>query len=177
MNTIQTYDSKTIFYHWTSAVLILGLWILGQSIDIFPKGPNRINARSVHIICGLILAILLVVRLGWRMQGGIKLPPSVPGLVGKSGVGVHYVLYLLVIFTILLGILAVWVRGDILFNVFQVSALDPTNKPLRKTVVEFHELCANTLLFLSLGHGLIAVWHHKIIKDEVLIRMWPGIRK
>lgn len=24
-------------------------------------------------------------------------------------------------------------------------------------------------------HALIAIWHHKIVKDDVLKRMWPGL--
>ena len=174
---MQRYDSKTVFYHWSCAILILGLWVLGQSIDFFPKGPERINARSVHIVCGLVLGFLLFLRLRWRVQGGVRLPSLDDGFVGKLGIGTHRFLYLLIAFTIALGVAAVWIRGDNLFNLFQIPAFDPANKLLRKTAVQLHELCANSLLFLSLGHGLIAVWHHKIIKDEVLIRMWPGIRK
>ena len=176
MNNIPTYDSKTIFYHWTGAALILVLWILGQSIDLFPKGPVRVNARSVHIVCGLILAVLVIRRLCWRIQGGVRLPRSEPGLVGLLGVGMHHLLYFLVALTVILGISAAWIRGDILFNVFQIPAFDPANKPLRKAVVELHEWCANSLLVLAAGHALIAIWHHKILNDGVLKRMWPTIR-
>ena len=43
----DTYDRRTIVYHWASAALVLGLWIAGQCIDFFPKGTPRITVRSL----------------------------------------------------------------------------------------------------------------------------------
>lgn len=36
------YDTRTIALHWTTAVLVLVLWIIGQTDDFIPKGaPHR----------------------------------------------------------------------------------------------------------------------------------------
>src|SRR3954447_25595785 len=51
--TATRYDSVTILSHWFMALLIGVQWIVALSIDLFPKGPLRIDARSVHIVCGL----------------------------------------------------------------------------------------------------------------------------
>ena len=176
MTTNQSYDSKTISYHWISAGVILALWFIGQNIDSFAKGDPRVIVRSIHIVLGLLLAVLFVLRLKWRSQGGAKLPQATPGVLGKLATGTHHLLYLMIGLTIVVGIAAVWIRGDNIFNLFQVPAFDPENKQLREEVVDLHELLANALLVLAAGHALIAIWHHRIVKDGVLKRMWPSLK-
>ena len=39
--TSQTYDSATIRFHWTTAFLVVALWLVGQTADWFPRGPAR----------------------------------------------------------------------------------------------------------------------------------------
>ena len=175
MNIQKTYDSKTIIFHWLSAVIILGLWIAGQTIDLFPKGTPRITVRSFHITFGIILIILLTLRINWRLNGGIKLPQAIPGVLGKLAVGTHQLLYVLMASVVTLGIAAVWIRGDNIFNLFTIPAFDASNKQLREDVVDLHGLFANALLILAGLHALIAIWHHKVIKDDVLSRIWPKV--
>ena len=176
MTTASTYDSKTIFYHWISAVLILTLWLLGQNIDNFAKGDPRVYARSMHILLGIVLAVVYILRITWRAKGGVKLPPAAAGFAGKLGLGVHHLLYLLIGLILVLGIAAVWIRGDNIFNLFRVPVFDPNNKQLREDVVDYHGLLANALLVLAIGHALLAIVHHRVLKDDVLKRMWPGLK-
>ena len=67
-------------------------------------------------------------------------------------------------------------RGDNIFNLFKVPAFEPSNKQLREEVVDLHGLLANALLILAAGHSLLAIWHHVILKDGVLKRMWPNLK-
>ena len=155
---------------------MLALWLVGQSIDWFPRGTPRVNVRSLHITAGVLLALVLVLRLAWRRSGGVKLPAADPGPAGKAAIGVHHLLYLLLAGAVLAGLAAVWIRGDTLFNLFTVPAFDPGNKALREQAGELHELLANSLLVLAALHGAAAVWHHLHLKDGVLRRMWPGLK-
>jgi cytochrome b561 len=176
MDTETAYDRRTILLHWLSALLIVALWAAGQTIDYFPRGSPRVNARSVHISLGLILAAVLAVRLAWRMRGGRRLVPALPGTAGRVARGVHHLLYLLVLLTLALGVSAVWVRGDSWFGLIQVPAFDPGNRPLREQVVDLHGLLANALLLLAAGHALMALWHQARGRHPVLVRMWPGLQ-
>jgi len=176
MTTATAYDSKTIHYHWISAALIVTLWILGQNIDNFAKGDPRVYARSLHITLGLVLAVVFVLRFRWRRKGGMKLPPASSGLAGKLAIGGHHLLYLLIGLTAIVGISAVWIRGDNIFNLFHVPVFDPTDKQLREEVVDIHGLLANSLLILAGGHALLAICHHTVMKDGVLKRIWPGLK-
>ena len=59
----QRYDPATMFLHWATAVLVAAQWLGAQTIDWFPRGPLRVDARSMHITGGVLLAALLVARL------------------------------------------------------------------------------------------------------------------
>lgn len=171
----QVYDKKTIRLHWISAALVIGLWIAGQCIDFFPKGTPRITVRSLHICFGVLLAVILAVRLSWRFGAGVKLPAADAGLIGRTAIGVHHLLYLLLVAIVLIGAACVWLRGDNIFNLFTVPALDVTDKSLRHDAVELHGLIANILLAVAGLHALAAIFHHVVLKDEVLARMLPRL--
>ena len=173
-NSPTRYDTRTIRFHWLSALLVGGLWVAGQCIDFFPKGDLRITARSLHISFGVVLAVLLVLRLRWRFGGGTRLPAADAGVAGKLATGAHHLLYLLMAAVVIVGIACVWIRGDNLFNLFTVPAFDPANKALRHDAVELHETLANSLLIVAGLHGLAGLYHHFVRRDGVLRRMWPA---
>lgn len=173
----NVYDARTIALHWAVAALMTAMWILGQSIDWFPKGAPRVQARSVHILAGVLLALLLVVRVAWRLRGGRRLPPATTGAVGRLQLGGHLLLYALLLCTVALGVTSAWVRGDSILGLFTIPAFDPGNRALREEVVDWHGLAADTLLALAALHATVAVIHHFVYRDTVLQRMWPGLRQ
>jgi cytochrome b561 len=174
-SAVDTYDSRTVMLHWVSAVLVLALWVLGQCVDFFPKGTPRITARSLHISLGLLLGVVLIVRLVWRFAGGVQLPVADSGLAARLAASVHRFLYVLLVASVVAGMAYLWIRGDTLFNWFTVPAFDPGNKALRDNAGEVHEFMANLLLIVAGLHALAAVWHHRVMRDGVLRRMWPGL--
>src|SRR6516164_4914896 len=107
---VARYDRTTVVLHWTTAALVVLLWLSAQVIDAFPDGPARVAVRSVHMTMGAILACVLVYRILWRSIGGVRLPGiGSPSLVLFSR-GVHLLLYALLIVGVLLGFANAWVR-------------------------------------------------------------------
>lgn len=174
INTPAHYDRRTILLHWLTAALVASLWLLGQTIDWFPKGEARVAARSTHILLGVSLAVVLTMRIGWRLgSASVHLNPPGAGWLDKVGSFVHMLLYVLLVGTVVLGIANAWVRGDTVFGLFTIPKFDPNNKGLRKTVEGWHELAANALLIVAMLHACAALLHHFILKDDVLRRMLP----
>ena len=170
--TATRYDTRTVVLHWLTALLVVALWAVGQTIDAFPKGAPRITARSLHIAGGALLALLLVVRIIWRADPrSVRLPPADTGWLGKLATLTHFVLYGLLCAAVLAGLASTWVRGDNLFNLVTLPAVDPGNRDLRETVEELHELSANLLLVVACLHALAALVHHAVWRDGVLRRM------
>jgi len=169
--TVVRYDPKTIALHWLTAALVIGLWVLGQCIDFFPRGTPRVSVRSLHIVAGAILAIVLAYRIYWRATAGAHLPLEGSALMQRIVRLMHWALYAAVLAAVVLGLANTWVRGDNIFNLFSIPAFDPGNKELRHTMGELHELAANAVLILAGLHAAAALVHHHLLKDNTLRRM------
>jgi cytochrome b561 len=167
------YDGVSITLHWLTAGLVVILWTLGQTIDFFPRGAPKIDARSVHIVLGATLAVVLVIRLLWRVGPGRRLPLANPGWIGVSARVVHYGLYVLLATTVVLGIFNAWQRGDILFNLYKIPQFIPGDRALRRTLGELHGDCADIVVIVAGLHAAAALIHHYLLRDRVLRRMLP----
>ncbi len=174
---MNSYDKPSIAFHWISAVLVLTLWLVGQIIDWFPKGDPRMLVRSLHIVVGAALGVVLVARIYWRKTRGTQLPAAQTGIAGTAATAAHYLLYGLMAAIVIVGIACVWFRGDTIFGLITVPAFDPANRELRHNAVEFHGLLANILLATAALHAAAALWHHFVRKDQVLTRMWPSLKR
>lgn len=169
-----TYDGRTIVLHWLVAICVVFLWFGAHLIDWFPKGAPRVDARSVHIVIGTLLAAVMAYRLFWRLNGGTRLPYQHSWSGGLARL-MHATLYAITFVTIGLGMMNAWIRGDSLFGLFRIPALGSFDAAARhslsENVVRFHELGANLLLVLAAGHAALALFHQFVLKDNLLRRM------
>ena len=106
----RRYDTATIIFHWVTAVLVVVQWIGAQTIDLFPRGALRVDARSAHITLGVLLAILLAARLVWRATGGRRLPLADVGALNLIAKATHWGLYALLLAMVLVGLFLAWRR-------------------------------------------------------------------
>jgi cytochrome b561 len=167
------HDPATIAFHWITAFLVGVLWVIGQTLDMFPNGPLRIDYRSSHITLGVALGIVLLARLGWRLSRRESLPPIDHGVLLFVARLTHWTLYVLLIIAVALGVANVWVRGDTLFNLFTVPAYDPGNRALMHLIGGWHALAANAIVIVAGVHAAAALFHHYILRDATLRRMFP----
>lgn len=173
IGTPARYDGVSILLHWVTAALIVILWALGQTIDWFPKGTPKIDARSTHFLLGVTLGIVLLTRVAWRASAGRSLPLADKGWMGFAAKAVHYGLYALVAATVVLGIFNAWQRGDIVFNVYTIPKLIPGDLALKRTLENLHADFADTVLIVAGLHAAAALVHHYLLRDSVLRRMLP----
>ena len=171
------HDPVTIALHWVSAVLVAALWTIGQTVDLAPAGPLRVDYRSLHIALGVTLGVVLIARLWWRLMRREKLPPIDHGVLLVVARLTHWLLYGLLAVAVALGVANVWVRGDAIFNLFKVPAYAPGDRALIHLVGGWHALAANTVLIVAGLHAAAALFHHYILRDATLRRMLPwGLR-
>jgi cytochrome b561 len=169
------YDRGSIALHWATAVLVGLLWVIGQTIDFAPNGPLRVDYRSLHMTLGVTLLIVFVLRAIWRLTRGRRLPGVGGAWMQGAAWLIHAALYGLVLVTLGLGLANVWVRGDVIYNLFTVPPFDPGNKPLRQLIGGWHALAANGTLILAGLHAAAALFHHYVLRDGVLRRMLPMV--
>jgi cytochrome b561 len=176
-SVIDRYDSRSVVFHWVTAILVVVQWLGAHAIDMFPKGPLRVDARSVHIAIGVALLVVVVARLVWRLTHAQR--PALPGPapVRNAAVTMHWVLYGLVIAVLIIGVANVAVRGDSIFGLFKIPSVDPQNKALRAQVGDIHEWLANILLVAAGLHAIAALIHDRLWQRGSLARMIPALRK
>jgi cytochrome b561 len=163
----------TIALHWLTAVLVALLFVIGKTIDYAPSGPLRIDYRSLHMVFGVTLGVVLIVRLAWRITRGGMLPALDQGPLLAIARATHYLLYLLMLATVGLGVANLWVRGDWIFNVVHVRQLVPGDRALVHQVGDWHALAADAVVIVAGLHSAAALFHHFVLRDTTLRRMLP----
>src|ERR1700688_1664555 len=118
-----SYDRRTIQLHWVTAALVGLLWASAQVIDFFPKGAPKIAVRSVHIVLGVVLGVILLARIVWRNRSARRLPRANDGVLGHAARIVHWALYAGLAAVILLGFSNACARGDSIFSLFSIAKL------------------------------------------------------
>ena len=152
------------------------MWVGAHAIDWFDKGPLRVDARSVHIVVGVLLFILVAYRLSWRLTGGTQLayPTSWRGMLARF---MHGALYVVILATVALGIFNAWIRGDSLFGLGRIPPFGSydtgARHALSESVVSFHSLGANLILYLAGCHAAVALFHQFVLKDKLMTKMLP----
>jgi cytochrome b561 len=166
-----SYDSTTVLLHWVTVFLVLSIWGAAQLIDVFPRGAARYPMRSTHMLLGLLLGVVLACRIRWRASGGRRLTPLGTPLARALSRGVHLLLYALLVGEVLLGMSNAWLRGDHVFQLFQIPALAGGNPLLKAAVGSLHDWGANLILALAGLHAAAALYHHFVLRDGLLHRM------
>ena len=172
--TARHYDSTTIALHWATAVLVAGQWLGAQVIDWFPRGPLRVDMRSVHICLGVLLTAVLGARVVWRATRGRRLPAADHGLLHVLAKAIHWLLYGLMIAMVSVGMVLAWTRGDSIFNLFSIPMYDPGNHALADRVQDIHADIGWIILAVAGLHACAALLHRLFWHDAVLSRMLPG---
>jgi cytochrome b561 len=168
----QRYDAVAIFLHWGIAALIAAAFLLGLTVDDFPKAYQGavINA---HSLIGLAVVMLSLARVGWRLA---HRPPPLPRASGPvleiMSKLVHVLLYVLMIAVPIIGVPTLLYRGRGLdFGIFQMPPLMPRTPEIFRPLTEIHELAAYALILLAVGHILAALYHQLVLRDGLVQRM------
>jgi cytochrome b561 len=174
VRTVERYGAGAIAFHWVMFALVVAVGTLGLLHDSWPKRtqPFWIN---VHAVCGLVLWLLLLARIGWRVR---HRPPPLPPQAGKFSTAaagpVHLALYVLLFVIPIIGIVTfIWHGRNLDLGLFQVNFGVRKNPAVFHPTEDAHRYLAYGLFALAAIHALAGLWHHFVRRDDVLRRMWP----
>src|SRR5689334_5647908 len=125
---------------------------------------------------GIVLTVVLAARIAWRLVPGHQVPPAVSGWVELTSKAVHWLLYALLGAEAALGFVLRW-SGDQAMSFFGLPIpppFAPFSKPAHDLVGEVHEWVGWAIVVIAAGHAAAALFHHYVLRDEVLWRMLPG---
>ncbi len=174
-NTSRRYGIISISLHWIFAIAVyamfgLGLWMVTLS---YYDGWYH-QAPELHKSIGVLLMMGLVIRVIWRH---ISPPPAAPKTHSKftriSAVAAHITLFALLFALLISGYLISTAEGKPIsvFGIFDVPATLADAGSQADIAGVIHLWLAWSVVILSVLHGLAALKHHFIDKDDTLKRM------
>lgn len=172
--TRARYDNVAIGLHWLTVALVFANFALAQTWEGFPR-PTRHLMVVAHMSFGILLAAAVVARVAWRLIPGHQVRSAVSGLTERAAAAVHWLLYLLLAVSAVLGFVLRWTEGEAMsfFGLQIPSPMATVSRPTHHLIGEAHEWVGWAIIVLAAGHAAAALYHHFIVRDSVLRRMLP----
>lgn len=176
-NTDSEYGTAAKALHWTIALLVIGLLVMGLTMDGLPTGPGKLEVYNLHKSLGVTVLVLMALRLGWRVSQ-IQPAPMAGHRQWERALAraVHYFLYA----ALLLMPLSGWMMSSAagrpvsFFGLFTLPDLVPKDRDLRGFFGEVHEFLGWSIMSALALHVAGALKHHVIDRDGTLRRMLPS---
>ena len=176
-NTTDRWGGISQLLHWTIAILIVLIGIVGLVMGELPRSPKYFWVYTAHKSLGLTVLALVLVRIGWRLYAGATRPvPGTPRLQALLASATHGAIYLLILALPLSG----WIydsanalRPFRWFGLVEVPKLVAPDEALAASAHGAHEWLFWLLMALVAGHAGAALYHHFIQRDATLARMLP----
>lgn len=174
-NDAHRYGAVTILLHWSMAVMVVGLAILGLWMTgLSYYSPYYHSAPFWHKSLGVALAALLLLRLLWHRISPLPAPlGNHSRWEQRTARATHLLLYLLLVIILLSGYLISTAKGQgvSVFGWFELPALVSGLPDQADRAGQVHYWLALSLLVLAAIHALAALKHHALDRDDTLRRM------
>jgi cytochrome b561 len=164
--------------HWSIALLIIGLAVVGLVMGDLPNSPDKLKVFALHKSVGLTVLALVLIRLAWRfIDPRPPYPATIPPWQRRLSDLTHGLLYVLMLAMPLSG----WLYNSASnfplrwFGWFAVPPLSGPDKAIKSFAHEAHEIGFYLLALLMLLHVAAAMKHHFLDRDATLARMTPGL--
>ncbi|MCE2951110.1 MAG: cytochrome b [Alphaproteobacteria bacterium] len=171
-NTHETYGWLAKVFHWVMALAIVGMFGVAYVMTDM-EGPQKSVLYGLHKSVGVTLLGLLILRLLWRLASiRPDLPDTVPGWQRISAHANILLLYALMFTMTISGFfMSYYTWGVNWFGLITFSA-SAKNNDLAQTLKEVHEIASYIMIASVSLHVVAALYHHFILKDSVLRRIW-----
>lgn len=173
-NTTHEFGAVAKFLHWVMGFTIIGMLAFGFIMTSMPPGPVKWNFYyMIHKSIGVTLLVLLLIRLFWRWINPTPML-TVAGFMAIIARLSVYVLYFAMLTMTLSGYIMSEAANHPIqfFNLFTIPTLVPLNRDLAMVAVEIHYYAAFATIGIVCAHILAALYHHFVLRDSVLTRMW-----
>lgn len=168
--TMKQYSTRLASLHWLTLILFIAAFYLGHELDETEAAAAKMALYPYHFILGDLVLILTLIRTYFLRKDGKPAPiGSTSTVAHKVAVGVHHLLYLLLIALPISGMVMINTSGV----VAALQAHDASKLPdLEKfTSHEVHAAIVAIMLLTIALHVVAALYHQFILKDNLIRRM------
>jgi len=178
-NTESSYGVIAKGFHWLLFLMLTFMIAAGNFLASMPKGPDKLQAAGMHKSFGLVVLALILLRLVWRLVNVTpKDPEGTPAVQNLMAHAMHWALYVLMFAQPLAGILMSQTAGYPVsfFGLFELPVLLDKDPSLAQFFRGAHGTVWILLVLAVIGHAGAALYHHFVMKDDVLKRMGFGMK-
>ena len=174
--TKMRYGALTQAFHWVTAIVVLVAFIYGpggseQRVYL----PSRDFDRQLHETLGLCVFALTLLRILWKkFDTAPSVEPQAKWMEVTSK-AVQSALYLLLLLVPLTAVAGAWLEGHPLTLLGGVLIAPPVgvSHALGASIATLHTWLGDAILWIAGLHALAAIYHHGVLKDQVLNAMLP----
>ncbi len=176
-NSPRRFGVISMVLHWLVALVVFGLFGLGYyMVDLTYYDQWYRLAPDIHRSIGILLFLVVLLRLGWRLRNTrpavLSSHSRLEVIAAKTA---HVLLYALMLTAMISGYLISTADGSSIqvFNWFEVPSATGRIRGMESVAGDVHYWVTWALVVLAGVHGLAAVKHHLVDRDDTLRRMLP----
>ena len=183
MNSSHThYDTLSRALHWLTAIAVIAAFILGPE-HFGREMRNGLDPATridivLHESLGILVMALTLLRLVWVAVRPAKPSFDMPAWMHIASKATQGLLWLMLLAVPVSAMLTLGSEGHplTLLGVIRVNDMPFIAQSAIADMTdwgEVHELLGNAIMWLSGLHAVAAIYHHRILKDGVLLSMLP----
>jgi cytochrome b561 len=168
----RDYGWISIALHWLSAIVVIGLWVVGSAVRSAPAARYG-QLVDVHTTIAITAYVLMWARIIWRVKTGHPEPlPSQNKFFFSIAKVTHYLLIVALCGMLWSGPLIVWSRGNSI-HVFDFSIPSPLGymPHMSRVMPWIHRAMSWVVIWAVVLHVGGALKHAAFDQDGTLGRM------
>jgi cytochrome b561 len=168
------YDGIARTLHWLIVLLIVAQFLLGWTMPDIHRDTVPEGLIAWHLKVGATIVAVMALRVLWRISHRSP-PEDLPKAVAMLSRATHVSLYVVLVSVPVLGWINASSRGwtVALPGGVPLPALSAKGASFGHAMGDVHGVLAWVLLALIAVHILAALFHHLVLKDNVMHRMVP----
>ncbi len=166
-DTPTGYGWVSIALHWVTAIVIIVLLFIGNSIAT-QLGEARVRAIDAHTSLAIAAYLLLWARIVWRFVYGHPGPlPKQRGVFHTLGKWAHYVLLLALAVMLVTGPVTAWLGGSSInvYDWFSIPSPFEVDFAARDAFHSVHRMAA-IVIFLGILLHIGGVYKHTAFNQD-----------
>jgi cytochrome b561 len=180
MSTRFRYGPVAQVFHWLTVVLIATAYLVSPG-----SSEQRVYSiasdftRHIHETTGILIFVIVLARILWRtIDAAPEAPPMEPWMKYFAKLA-HLALYALLIALPLTAIVGAWLEGHplTLLGARDFGPLLPQLPGIGQAASYVHTILGNVIVWAAGLHAVAALFHHFVLRDNVLTSMLPDWRR
>lgn len=172
----RSYGSVAMAFHWLTAALVLAAFVMGPGgSEKQVYSTARDFDRQIHEVLGLSVFGLTFLRLAWQAFAPAPQVLLMPPWMKFLSKTVQGILYALLLATPASAIAGAWLEGHplTLGILGDIPPMFPLAHAAGESIAQIHPILGDIVIWLAGFHAAAALFHHFVLRDEVLLSMLP----